>query len=78
MESRKLLKNMVGARGIEPLTSSASRKRSPTELRAYKVNKIIFYNPPCQSHDLLYHINKKLQDYTPQYDDITLVVMEKT
>gem|GEM_PF-5543108 len=25
---------MVGARGIEPLTSSASRKRSPTELRA--------------------------------------------
>lgn len=42
---------MVGTRGFEPLTSSVSRKRSPTELRAYGVNKIIFYNPPCQSHD---------------------------
>ena len=36
MDSRKSLKNMVGTRGIEPLTSSVSRKRSPTELRAYK------------------------------------------
>ena len=32
----KSLIYMVGARGIEPLTSSASRKRSPTELRAFK------------------------------------------
>lgn len=35
---------MVGAKGIEPLASSASRKRSPTELRAYRVNKITFYS----------------------------------
>ena len=39
---------MVGARGIEPLTSSTSRKRSPTELRAYKTDKIIFSNVRCQ------------------------------
>ncbi len=32
---------MVGARGIEPLTSSASRKRSPTELRAFRGKVLI-------------------------------------
>jgi hypothetical protein len=35
-EQGKLLIHMVGAKGIEPLASSASRKRSPTELRAFK------------------------------------------
>ena len=34
MKLRKWLIYMVGTRGIEPLTSSVSRKRSPTELRA--------------------------------------------
>src|SRR5512136_2558007 len=34
---------MVGTRGFEPLTSSVSRKRSPTELRAYREYKITFY-----------------------------------
>ncbi len=36
MDSPNFLNYMVGARGIEPLTSSVSRKRSPTELRACK------------------------------------------
>jgi hypothetical protein len=43
-ESFLYLCGMVGARGIEPLASSVSRKRSPTELRAYlRIYKITFY-----------------------------------
>ena len=48
----KSLKNMVGARGIEPLTSSVSRKRSPTELRAYEDYKITFL-PSCLSTSII-------------------------
>jgi serine phosphatase RsbU (regulator of sigma subunit)/flagellin-specific chaperone FliS len=43
--------------------------------------EIIRQAPSLSAHDLLSHINKKLQQFiddTPQYDDITLVVMEKT
>jgi sigma-B regulation protein RsbU (phosphoserine phosphatase) len=43
--------------------------------------EIIRQEPSLSAHDLLSHINKKLQQFiddTPQYDDITLVVMEKT
>ena len=39
---------MVGTRGIEPLTSSVSRKRSPTELRAYENYKITFFPSSLQ------------------------------
>ena len=35
---------MVGAEGIEPSTSSASRKHSSTELRAYILLKLIYIN----------------------------------
>ena len=38
-ERGKLLIYMVGAKGIEPLASSVSRKRSPTELRALRFLK---------------------------------------
>ena len=34
-------KRMVGAGGIEPPTSSASGKRSPTELRAYRTKILL-------------------------------------
>ena len=36
MKEGESLIYMVGARGIEPLASSVSGKRSPTELRACK------------------------------------------
>ena len=35
---------MVGAEGFEPSTSSASRKHSSSELRAYVLHKLIYSN----------------------------------
>jgi sigma-B regulation protein RsbU (phosphoserine phosphatase) len=43
--------------------------------------EVIRQAPSLSAEDLLVHINKKIQEFiedTPQYDDITLVVMERT
>jgi hypothetical protein len=49
-------RKMVGARGIEPLTSSASGKRSPTELSAYS-------NPYITTEGKKVKIKKKAKGY---------------
>ena len=36
--------SVVGAEGIEPSTSSASRKHSSTELRAFSIHKPVYIN----------------------------------